>query len=92
MYSQSNDTQVTFHYENGHSDAFSIPLPPEEFQQQIQLLLDRPWITLHLFDETVFICTSKLTKVEIKPAVPQLKGVGVFANCERVTALSRTGR
>ena len=89
MYTQDNGTQVTFHYEDGNSDSFTIPVAPEEFQQQIQLLLDRPWLIIHLFDETVFISTSRLVKVEVKPPLSQIKGIGVFHNSERVTALTR---
>ncbi len=82
-------TQVIFYYDNGQSEGFNIPISPEEFQQQIQLLLERPWLIIHLFDQTVFICTSRIIKVEVKPAMNQMVGVGVFANCQRVTALMK---
>jgi len=92
MYTDNNGTEIIFHYDNGQADAFILPLTPEELQQQIQLLLDRPWLIFHLFDETVFICTARLVKVEIKPPLTQIKGIGVFANAEKVTALSRGSR
>lgn len=90
MHSQAEVTQATFHYDTGQSDSFMIPIAPEEFQKQINLLLERPWLILHLFDETVFICTNRIVKVEVKPSLSQMTGIGVFANCQRVTALNRS--
>ncbi|MBD1920848.1 hypothetical protein H6F77_07080 [Microcoleus sp. FACHB-831] len=87
---QEGTTEITFHYDNGNAESFNLPLPAEELQPQIQLLLERPWLILHLFDQTVFICTARVVKVEVKPPMPQLYGVGVFADCERVTALTRS--
>lgn len=94
MYAQEDVTQVSFHYDNGQSESFNIPISPSEFKQQINLLLERPWLTLHLFDQTVFIYTSRIIKVEVKPALPEIVGVGVFPNCQRVTTMQRgaTGR
>lgn len=89
MYSQDETTQVTFHYDNGQADTFVIPVAPSEFQKQITLLLERPWLVLHLFDETVFVCTNRLVKVEVKPPLSQMTGVGVFPNSQRATALNR---
>lgn len=86
---QQELTQVTFYYDNGQSEGFNIPVSPQEFQQQIQLLLERPWLTFHLFDQTVFVCTARIVKVEIKPALPQIVGIGVFPNTQKVTALTR---
>ena len=89
MHSQENTTQVTFYYDNGESEAFNIPVPPAQFKQQVNLLLERPWLTFHLFDQTVFVCTARVVKVEVKPVLAEIVGVGVFPNAERVTAIQR---
>ncbi|MBD2183283.1 hypothetical protein H6S82_19180 [Planktothrix sp. FACHB-1355] len=85
-------TQLTFHYIHGQTEAFNIPVSPEEFQQQMQSVLEKPLFTLHLRDQTVVIRTAEVIKVEIKPPLSQLEGEGVFPNSERVTALTRSGR
>ena len=93
MYSQdSSSTQVTFHYLDGHAEGYKIPLSPQELQAQIQGLLDKPWLTFHLRDQTVVINTAHILKIEIKPPVSQLEGEAVFPNSERVTALTRSTR
>jgi hypothetical protein len=88
MQAQSS-TEVTFYYESGHSDSFKIPLPAQQFQQQLPEMLQQPWLIFHLIDETVSVCTAKVVKVEIKPPVPGYQGKGVFANVERVTTMQR---
>ncbi|MBD1942200.1 hypothetical protein H6F50_07475, partial [Coleofasciculus sp. FACHB-712] len=52
-------------------------------------LLDKSWWILHLPEETVFINTANITKVEVKPPIPHLQGEDVFSNAQRVTALTR---
>lgn len=89
MINQDYGTEVVFHYDNGQSDAFIIPLAPEEFKEQIQLLLERPWLTFHLFDQTVFVSMARVVKVEVKPSLTEIVGIGVFHNSQRVTAMSR---
>ena len=88
MQSVDSFTQVTFHYQNGETESFDIPITPEAFQQQLQGLLDQPWLTLHLFDRTVLICTAKVTKLEVKPPILEIQGQGVFSDTQRVTALT----
>lgn len=85
-------TQVTFNFINGQTEAYNIPVPPEEFQQQLQSLLEKPLFTLHLRDQTIVIKTSQLYKVEVKPPLSELTGEGIFPGSERVTALTRSGR
>ncbi|MBD2312730.1 hypothetical protein H6G20_13750 [Desertifilum sp. FACHB-1129] len=92
MFRTDDVTEVTFHYDNGQSDSFTIPLTPDEFREQVQLLLERPWLTFHLFDETVFVCMARVVKVETKPPMPEIVGIGVFHNSQRVTAMSRGAR
>jgi hypothetical protein len=88
MQSVDSFTQVTFHYQNGETESFDIPVTPEALQQQLQDLLNQPWLTLHLFDSTVFIRTAQIMKVEVKPPMPEIQGDGVLSDAQRVTALT----
>ncbi|PSB44617.1 hypothetical protein C7B67_22445 [filamentous cyanobacterium Phorm 6] len=86
---KENTTQVTFHYVEGHTETFTIPIPAPEFQEELLQLLNQPWLTFHLVDQTVFICTARLIKVEIKPPIPELQGQGIFPNSMRVNTMQR---
>lgn len=88
MQSVDSFTQVTFHYQNGETESFDIPITPEAFQQQLQGLLNQPWLVLHLFDSTVFIRTAQVMKVEVKPPMLEIQGDGVFTDAQRVTPLT----
>ncbi|MBD2061700.1 hypothetical protein NDI37_03975 [Funiculus sociatus GB2-A5] len=98
MHSQSGATQLTFHYIDGNTESFTIYEPAEaiesqqEMRQEVRRLLDKSWWILHLAEETVFINTANIIKVEVKPSMPHLHGEDVFANAERVTALTRGNR
>jgi hypothetical protein len=86
---KENTTQVTFNYVEGHTETYTIPMPAQEFQEEVLNLLNQPWLTFHLVDQTVFICTSRLVKVEVKPAIPELQGQGIFSNSLRVSTMQR---
>jgi hypothetical protein len=86
---RENTTQVTFHYVEGHAETFTLPMPAREFQEEVLNLLNQPWLTFHLNDQTVFICTTRLVKVEIKPPIPELQGQGIFPNSQRLTTMQR---
>jgi hypothetical protein len=88
MQSVDSFTQVTFHYQNGETESFDIPITPDAFQMQMEGLLNQPWLILHLFDSTVFIRTARVMKVEVKPPMPEIQGDGVFADVQRVTPLT----
>jgi hypothetical protein len=88
MQSQDSFTEVTFHYVNGQTEAFDIPITPEAFQEELQGLLKQPWLTLHLFDKTVLICTAQVMKVEVKPPLSEIQGQGIFSDVQLVTALT----
>ncbi|NEP13854.1 MAG: hypothetical protein F6K14_27365 [Symploca sp. SIO2C1] len=88
MQTQDSLTEVTFHYINGEVESFDIPVTPEAFGRQLQDLLNQPILTLHLFDKTIFISTSQIVKVEVKPPVTELQGQGIFDNVQLVTALT----
>lgn len=89
MQAESGGTQVSFYYENGQVETFALPMSATDLAQKLPQLLSRPWITLHLIDQTVVICMTKVSKVEVKPPLPQLQGEASLANCQRVTALQR---
>lgn len=84
-----NTTQVTFHYTDGQSETFNVPLSPDQFYQQLDAAGSQNWLVLQLYDQSVTIRMQQLVKVEIKPAVPDLQGQGIFSNAERMTALKR---
>jgi len=88
MQSQDSFIEVTFHYINGEAQSFEIPVTPETFQEELPGLLNQPWLTLHLFDRTVLICTSQITKLEVKPPLTEIQGQGVFPDAQLVTALT----
>lgn len=96
MYSQDTIyTQMTFHYINGQSESFNLyaPIESDGSNQTVQLevrhLLKKDWWIINLPEQTVFINIDNVVKVEMKPAMPELRGEDVFANAERVTALNR---
>ncbi|MGK7918538.1 MAG: hypothetical protein AB4080_00810 [Trichodesmium sp.] len=88
-YAQETTTQVTFYYIDGNTEIFSVPINAQEFQAQLQQLLQQSWMTFHLLDQTVCICTEKVMKIEIKPPINQMQGAGVFPNSQRITTLQR---
>ena len=88
MLSEDSFTEVTFHYVNGETESFDISITPEAFQQELPGFLSQPWLTMHLFDRTILICTAQVMKVEVKPPITEIQGQGVFSEVQRVTALT----
>ncbi|HEY9635775.1 MAG TPA: hypothetical protein V6D14_20385 [Coleofasciculaceae cyanobacterium] len=88
MSNEDSYTEVAFHYVNGETESFDVPITPEAFQQQLPDLLSQPWLTLHLFDRTVLIFTAQVIKVEVKPPLSEIQGQGVFQDAQRVTPLT----
>lgn len=89
MENQDSFTEITFHYINGETESFDIPITPEAFAQQLPDFLSQPWLALHLIDRTVFVFTAQVLKVEVNPPITEIQGLGVFSDAQRVTALSR---
>jgi hypothetical protein len=89
MQAEAEGTQISFCYENGQVETFALPISATDLAQTLPQLLSQPWITLHLIDQTVVICMTKVSKVEIKPPIPQLQGEASFPNSQRITALQR---
>ncbi len=73
---------------NDATETFDIFLTAEDFKEQLPALLNQPWLTKPLFEQTVLICTAKIMKVELKPYIPQIRGQGVFPETQRVTVLT----
>jgi hypothetical protein len=96
MNNQEGLIQITFHYINGQTESFNVlvqedsTLTPQELQQRILKHLERPWCILHLPEQTMCVNTDNVLKVEVKPAMRELHGEGVFSDVRRVTALSRS--
>lgn len=95
METQPAHVQLTIYYINGQTESFNIYDPVEagairqEVQQEMRRTLDQHWWILHLSEQTVYVNTANILKVEIRPSVNRIQGEGVFPNAERVTALSR---
>ena len=96
--SQDSLTQITFHFINGQTESFNVvqrgdaSTTPQELQQKIMRILDKPWCVLHLPEHTICIKTANILKLEVKPAPREIQGEGVFADVRRVTALSRSSQ
>lgn len=87
--------QMTVYFVNGQTETFNIynvselGSPSQELRQDVRRFLREDWWTLHLLDQTVFIHTANVLKVEIKPRLEGFQGEGVFQEAERVTAFNR---
>lgn len=96
--SQGSLVQITFHFINGQSESYNIlhqgegSVTPQALQQEIIQLLDKPWCVLHLPEQSVCINTANVLKVEMKPAMREIQGKGIFSDVRRVTALSRSAQ
>jgi hypothetical protein len=87
-------TQLTFYYLNGQTESFTVPgALDDETRQDIRIevrhILQKDWWVLNLAEQTVMVNIANVVKVEVKPALTQLQGEGIFSNAERVTALNR---
>jgi hypothetical protein len=87
-------TQLTFYYLNGQTESFMVPgALDDETRQDIRIevrhILQKDWWVLNLAEQTVMVNIANVVKVEVKPALTQLQGEGIFSNAERVTALNR---
>jgi hypothetical protein len=98
MPNPSGFTQLTFHYTDSRTESYQVydlehaSPSPQELQQHIKRLFDKPWWILHLREETVAINMANVIKVEIKPSLFDIHGEEVFSDAQRVTALSRGAR
>lgn len=95
MQSEPGRIQLTFYYLNGQTESFNVHDPidarmiEQEVQQEIRRTLEKHWWILHLPEQTVYINTANVMKVEIRPSMNRIHGEGVFQNAERITALTR---
>jgi hypothetical protein len=91
---QADYTYITFHYLNGQTESFMIPSGFEDGTQQdlrleVRHILQKDWWIINLIEQTVMVNIANVVKVEVKPAMTQLQGEGIFSNAERLTALNR---
>jgi hypothetical protein len=95
MYSQDGYTQLTFHYIDGRSESFTVYEPIEDATNpagvhlEVRHLLEKDWWIVNLEEQTVFINIDNVIKVEVKPAIPNIRGEGVFSNADQVTTINR---
>ena len=87
MQAKPEDTQVTFHYINGHAESFSVPIAAGEFYNQLSA--NPKYITFHLFDQSVIVCLDKVVKIEVRQSFAEVQGSGIFPNSQRIMALQR---
>lgn len=92
MQAQYTETQLTFCYEDGHEESFSVPITPQEVYQQLQLAIESSLLTFHLYDRSVTIRFDRVLKVEISPPFPEVQGDGIFPDAQVVTAMRRATR
>jgi len=98
MQTQDGYTQITFYYLDGRTESYQVynlvdsSELEQEIRQEVRRFLDKPWWILHLPEETIFINTANVIKVEMKPSIPELRGEDVFSDAQRVTALTRSSR
>ena len=96
MNNQEGLIQITFHYINGQTESFNVlvqedsTLTHQELQQRILKYIEKPWCIFQLPEQTVCVKTDNVLKVEVKPAMRELHGEGVFSDARRVTTLSRS--
>ena len=94
--SQDSLKELTFYFAGGQTESFNIvvradgSLTAQDLQQKIMRILDKPWCTLHLPQQTILINTANILKVELKPPVTEIQGESVFSDVRRVTALARS--
>lgn len=94
-YTEGSYVELTFYYRDGGHESFNVFAPIEDdgsvhtLQLEMRHLLKKDWWIVSLPEQTVFINVDNVVKFEMKPPV-ELRGDDVFANAERVTALTRT--
>ncbi len=90
--------QITFHYINGDRESFNIynliqaDTTNQDIRQEIRRFIKEDWWTVTTQDETIFINSANVLKIEVKPPLPSVETEGILTDAERVTALTRGGR
>ncbi|GAC1491815.1 MAG: hypothetical protein NVS2B14_04310 [Chamaesiphon sp.] len=102
MQSQETPTttiwQITFYYLNGETESFNVYNPlhsnttTQDVRQEIRRFIKEDWWTIKTQEQTIFIKSANVLKVEIKPPIESIEGEGFLAEAERVTALTRGSR
>lgn len=87
--------QITFHYINGDRESFNLyhlvdaNTTSQDIRQEIRRFTKEDWWTITTQDETIFINSANVLKIEIKPPLPSVESEGLLSVAERVTALKR---
>lgn len=90
--------QITFYYTNGERESFNIynliqsDTTSQDIRQEIRRFTKEDWWTVTTQDETIFINSKNVFKIEIKPPLPSVETEGILTDAERVTALTKGGR
>ncbi|MBW4576940.1 MAG: hypothetical protein KME08_16830 [Aphanothece sp. CMT-3BRIN-NPC111] len=90
--------QITFHYINGQTESFNVydlidsGTTHQDVRQEIRRFMKEDWWAIKTLDETIFIKSANVMKVEVKPPIESIQGEGFLSEAERVTALTRGGR
>ncbi len=88
-------TELTVHFLDGHNESYTVYDATENgrfvgIQSRLEAMLEKRWWVLHLQDHTVLLNLDNVTKIEVRPGVPQLQGDAVLENVDRMSALRRS--
>lgn len=87
--------QITFHYINGDKESFNVynlieaNTTSQDVRQDIRRFIKESWWTVTTQEETIFINSANVLKIEVKPPLPTIEAEGFLVDVERVTALTR---
>ena len=90
--------EITFYYLNGDKESFNVynsidsDTNTHDFRQEIHRFLKQDWWTIKTQEQTIFIKSANVLKVEVKPPIESIEAEAFLSNAERVTALSRGSR
>ncbi|MGF1538307.1 MAG: hypothetical protein ACFB4J_17735 [Elainellaceae cyanobacterium] len=86
-------TELTVHFLDGHNESYTVYDPTVNgqagFQSRLEALLEQRWWVLHLKSETVLLNLANVTKIEVRPSVPEVQGDAVLKDVDRMSALRR---
>ncbi|MGF1515513.1 MAG: hypothetical protein ACFB5Z_17690, partial [Elainellaceae cyanobacterium] len=88
-------TELTVHFLDGHNESYTIYDPTEKgrlagFQSRLEAMLEKSWWVLHLPDQTILLNLANVTKIEVRPGIPQIQGDAVLEDVDRMSALRKS--
>lgn len=90
--------EITFYYLNGEKESFNVynsidaDTNRQDVRQEISRFMKQDWWTIKTQEQTIFINSANVLKVEVKPPIESIEAEGFLSNAERVTALTRGSR